>query len=389
MRILIGGDIVPTKSNLDLFGEGAVTELLGSALAELLSTADFSIFNLETPLVDVEHPITKAGPNLHAPTATVLALKGICQYAVGLANNHIMDQGPEGLKSTLDLLERNGLLHVGAGRNLSCASKPLFVTLIDGTRIGVYACAESEFGLAGNARPGANPFDPLESFDVVSDMKKQCDFALVLYHGGLEHFRYPSPNLQRVCRKFARVGADLVVCQHSHCIGCIEELDSSTLIYGQGNFLFDLNDSPYWQTSVVVVVDLDDNGTKIWYAPIRKWGNKVRLAEGSDRDSILCDFEARSKAITDPTFVEEKYTERAREVVDWYLACLMPGGRTLPIKALNKLSGHKLIKSIVGRKRFVHEINFIECESHRELFLAGLKDAARLDGAVRDADTFQ
>lgn len=42
---------------------------------------------------------------------------------------------------------------------------------------------------------GANPFDVLESFDDVQALKEHCDYVIVLYHGGKEFYRYPSPHV--------------------------------------------------------------------------------------------------------------------------------------------------------------------------------------------------
>lgn len=43
-----------------------------------------------------------------------------------------------------------------------------------------------------------------------------------------------------------------MVCQHSHCIGCKEEYLQGTIVYGQGNFLFDDEENEYWQTSLLI-----------------------------------------------------------------------------------------------------------------------------------------
>ena len=126
---------------------------------------------------------------------------------------------------------------LGVGENKTISAKP-FVLSVSNKKIGVYACTEHEFSIAEDNKPGANPFDPLESFDHVSNLKKDCDYVIVLYHGGKEHYRYPSPMLQRVCRKFVEKGAGLVICQHSHCIGCEEKYLDGTIVYGQGNFIF-------------------------------------------------------------------------------------------------------------------------------------------------------
>jgi len=133
------------------------------------------------------------------------------------------------LKSTQDILNKQDIPFVGAGENLSVASKP-YIIQNDELKIGIYACAENEFTIATESSPGANPFDPLESLDHIQRLKEKCDYVLVLYHGGKEHYRYPSPYLQKVSRKIVEKGADLVVCQHSHCIGCYEEYKDATIV---------------------------------------------------------------------------------------------------------------------------------------------------------------
>lgn len=59
MDLLIAGDLVPTKSNLELFNKGDMKTLLGEELFEFWNTSNFRIFNLEVPLADQETPIEK------------------------------------------------------------------------------------------------------------------------------------------------------------------------------------------------------------------------------------------------------------------------------------------------------------------------------------------
>ena len=71
MRIIIGADLVPTESNVELFNKGDVTSLVGNKIRKELEEADFRIFNLELALTDKQTPIRKAGPNISAPTSTI------------------------------------------------------------------------------------------------------------------------------------------------------------------------------------------------------------------------------------------------------------------------------------------------------------------------------
>jgi poly-gamma-glutamate synthesis protein (capsule biosynthesis protein) len=373
MSIIIGADIVPTESNRAMFATGDAAQLFGTELSEILKIADYRIFNLEVPLVDQASPIAKYGPSLIAPTDCINGLKAMGIDLLTLANNHIMDQGVEGLKSSVRMLEQVGISHVGTADHLQKAAEPFYFTA-KGKRYGVYACAEHEFSIVRENAPGVNPFDPLESPDHVAQMKAQCDYAIVLYHGGKEYYRYPSPNLQKTCRKLVEKGANLVICQHSHCIGCEEKYFGGTIVYGQGNFLFDHGDNEYRNTSLLVQIT---NDGQISYIPLKKQGNCVQLATETDAQSILQAFYQRSEDIQRLGFIQNKYAEFAREYIDGYILYFLGLDHNFFYKGLNKLSGQRLRKYIVKhaiKKRGLGMRNYIECEAHWELLVKGLEN---------------
>ena len=222
MSIVIGSDIVLDDSNRMIFESGCVNEIIADEVRDIINNASYRIFNLEVPLSDLNSPIKKQGYNHIASTKCFRGLQTLGIDLFTLANNHIMDHAVQGLLSTMKVLEQARISHVGAGLNINSASVP-FYKEIEGKKYGIYACAEHEFSIASEDQPGANPFDPLYSLDHIQKMKEQCDYAIVLYHGGKEYYPYPSPRLQKTCRKIVEKGADLVVCQHSHCVGCKEK----------------------------------------------------------------------------------------------------------------------------------------------------------------------
>lgn len=118
---------------------------------------------------------------------------------------------------------------------------------------------------------------------------------IVLYHGGKEHYRYPSPYLQKVCRKLVDKGAGIVICQHSHCVGAMENWNGGTIIYGQGNFLFDHSKSEFWKTSLLIGLDLEKNiygkvVVNLAYYPLCKRNAFTRLAHDSEKEKNACGF---------------------------------------------------------------------------------------------------
>ena len=94
--ILIGADFVPTTSNTALFAGGNAEELFGSELNALLNSADYRIFNMETPLCDKPSPISKCGKNFMAPTACVNGYAAAHADLLTLANNHIWIRARQG-----------------------------------------------------------------------------------------------------------------------------------------------------------------------------------------------------------------------------------------------------------------------------------------------------
>ena len=367
MNILIGADVVPTNSNTDLFISGDVHGLLGDMLFNILHRADYRIFNLEVPLTDREKPIPKCGPNLIAPTKCVAGYKAMQVDLLTLANNHILDQDQQGLACTCEALDSAGIAYTGVGQTPEEAAKP-YIFECDGKRIGVYACAEHEFSIVTEHSAGANPIDLLESPDHITALKAQCDYVIVLYHGGKEHYRYPSPNLQKVCRKLVEKGADLVVCQHSHCIGCEEKYQGGTIVYGQGNFLFDDSESEFWQTSLLVQVG---NDFEISYIPLKKNGNGVRLASDAEADEILSAFYERSAQIQKTGFIQKQYIQFADRNSHTYLIVLCGMRNKVFFRIVNKLTGYRfgrwLIKHWYKKKDLYTIQNYLQCEAHSEL----------------------
>ena len=375
LKLYIGADFVPTDINRVLFETGNIEALVGKELLGLFKQSDLNVFNLEVPLTDASTPIDKFGNNLKSPTKTIYGYKALEPIFLTLANNHSLDHGVEGLTTTLELLKKHDIKNAGAGANVKEAKKP-FIFEKDGIRIGVYLCAEHEFTVASCHTMGANPFDVLESFDDVEALKKTCDYVIVLYHGGKEFYRYPSPMLQRYCRKFVDKGANLVICQHSHCIGSREDYGEGTIIYGQGNFIFNsesyINHKEFVKDSLLIRVEATKDSFIVSEVPIRSTELGTRLATESEADETLTAYKQRSEHIRDAHFVVQAYKDFADTHVKRYLREFI--GRSFIIRAINALFGRELMQLLLGKTSYLAIQNYLECEAHHELFLRGIKN---------------
>ena len=370
VQLWIGGDTVPTPSSREAFIAGDPAALLSEGLLPLWQAAEVRIVNLETPLCDVPSPIEKCGPALMAPRACGKGLAGLGIAAASLCNNHILDQGGAGLAETKAALAENGVACFGAGetaKEADCA----YSFPCGGRRVTVYALCEHEYSVAGAASPGANGFDPLELADRVRALRQGCDYLIILYHGGREYDPYPSPLLQKRCRKMADCGADLILCQHSHCVGCVEEYGRAVIVYGQGNFLFDLPGEPAaFDTGLLVGVDFLKERPEVTYLPVGRLGRGAGLLTGDPAEKLLSGFTARSREIARPGFVEERYRAYAADAREKLLKVFLSGNVLL--RGINLLYGRRPSR-VYGRETLLAIRNSLECESINELIIEGLR----------------
>ena len=357
MKIIIGADLVPTEENYEEFESGNIASLADERILNALKNADYRIFNNELALTDKNTPIRKAGPNIKAPTATVNGIKALGVDLLGISNNHILDHGYEGFVSTIETLNRAQIAHVGGGFDKEEAKKPYFFEK-DGIRAGVYACCEHEFSWVEDYGFGANGFDPLESLDDITEAKKQCDYLIVLYHGGKEHYRYPSPHLRKVCRKIIEKGADIVLCQHTHCVGTEEDYKGGKIIYGQGNFIFAKNyaNIESWGEGFLVEVKIEKGKNPSYgYIPYNKTEKGVKYDETGD---IIKGFKTRSEEIKTDGFIEQTFVNMAKE--------------TVVARYVRHVLGYMPSEEELN-ERLIPLFHFAECDVHHECLITGLR----------------
>jgi poly-gamma-glutamate synthesis protein (capsule biosynthesis protein) len=309
ITILIGGDLCPMRRNERPFVAGE-PEPIYHDLLPVMREKDLSIVNLECPLTEVEDPIRKSGPSLRADPRCATGLKaGEIDVAV-LANNHIMDQGPQGLEETMRACRTQGIETVGTGMNLEQARKPLLRT-VKGLRVGLLAVAEHEFSIALRRKPGAAPLDPIENLYQMQAVREDVDLLVLLIHGGNEHYPLPSPRVVQVGRFLARMGADLVVWNHIHRHGGLEIHDGVPILYGQGNFIFDKGEqSEAWNTGYLARVRAGQEGVRnvelIPYSQSRDHDGVRRLTTQASA-ALLAEVARLSAVIEDPQKLEEEW----------------------------------------------------------------------------------
>ena len=370
MKLLIAGDLVPTEKNLKKFEDENFINYFDENFIKTWNNVDYRILNLECCLGTMNQKIDKNGPCLKASSESINGIKSLNPNLILLSNNHILDYGTEGLQSTIKLLNNKNINYTGIVKNSLEKYKPYYIQK-DNIKIGIYNVCENEFSVATEKTEGANSLNEVKNYIEINEAKKECDYIFVIFHGGKEFYRYPSPKLQRICRNFINAGADLVITQHSHCIGTEEIYNNKKIIYGQGNFIFD-NDinNEYWNTSLLIEIEIGINKLNIKYIPLEKNNGLVKI---SKNQNILKDFYQRSEEIKSQKNILTKYSDLANQYLNSYLYQFRK--TSLIERALNKfIFKKKYYTTIYKKDNLLQILNILECEAHRELAIQGIKN---------------
>ena len=380
VSVLIGADLVPTLTNVNEFISGQIDEIFDNNLINILNNTDVNIFNLETPLIYEKSPIKKCGPSLGISADVINGIRKLKPTYLNIVNNHIMDHGKKGLDSTISVLNKYNIGYSGYGSSIDSINK-FWTTTINDMVIGIYSCAEHEFSIATTDATGVLGYDDFDTIEDIRLNSNNCDFLIVLYHGGKEFYQYPSPRLKKRCEKIIDAGGDIVICQHSHCIGCEEEYKGKKIVYGQGNFLFDDGTTDVlWENGFLLQFDIIKHhyADNYNYCVLCKDGNGVSIAKASMKKRIMDEYFKRSEKTSNIEFLSRKYREYAKNNIqvilrkyDWFSSTLFMRGLN---KITNGIAYKVYFKKMYLPKKACDLLNGLECESWSELAISMLND---------------
>ena len=367
--IIIVGDLFPVPSNYGKFSEGDVDYLFGNKIISLFKHADYRICNLEGALTDGAERCEKTGPVVVAPKSTINAIKKLGIDCCTLANNHVTDAGDHGVLDTMAVLDKVGIKHLGAGENVESICKYILFE-VGGERIGLYNVGETMYNEPTRTRPGAHLYDEYVVCRELEEIKKQCDYLIVIYHGGAEKFRYPSPQTRKRFHRMVDSGANMILSQHTHCVGSEEYYKGAYLLYGQGNFLFRSFNNEFTDTGLIIELIIEDNGFSVKKHLVDAIKDTVRY----DEDQDFLAFDVRSSKLTDDEFVYSEFQKYCLNEAFVFLEAYK--GRILFQKYLKKIFPKRYKKHILDsyrRNQLLFTLHSLRSEQNREVAIEGIK----------------
>ncbi|MGI8621994.1 MAG: CapA family protein, partial [Solirubrobacteraceae bacterium] len=231
------------------------------AVREIMKEADLSMVNLESP-VDDDFRYHESGTVFTGDPKLLVGLKNAGIDYASLANNHIGNAGPDGILETIQGLDKLGIRHAGAGKDLDAAKQAVSYE-INGVRIGVIGCdwITPEYWARAN-RIGANPCTGKTLLPAIRTAAEAHDLVIVYPHWGTEYRSNPTDAQRRAARIWMNAGADLILGNHPHWVQGFEEVEPGKFaFYALGNFVFD----QMWQENTMqgLIVELTYTGTMI------------------------------------------------------------------------------------------------------------------------------
>lgn len=272
---------------------------------ERLGAADLAVGNLEMPLSRrgarvLKHSTLRSDPERGED------LRAMGFHAVSLANNHLMDYGPQALLDTLAACNAAGLRCCGAGATLDQALAPTWLAG-GGQRLALLSVSatlppgseatESDPGIAPlrigmsfeadtnllAEQPGTMPVvhtwtrreDEGVICERIAALAREADAVVVAIHWGVPSY-WLSP-YQGLLAEYQRplghalidAGAAVVLGHHSHSLHGIEVYRGRPICYSVGNFIFE-TPRPFMEPeSVIVRVTFDPGGgLRVQFTPL-------------------------------------------------------------------------------------------------------------------------
>lgn len=293
----------------------------GDALP-VLQSCDGVIANLESPITSRgERWVGWKAFRYRADPAAIAMLSCANIRFVTLANNHILDYGASGLADTLATLDEAGIVHTGAGRDLSEASKPVTMEL-HGLKIGILAATNTMGAFAAQPdRPGTHHIEVRAVGAAVAEVRRQAravraagaSLVVLTLHWGPDMRVAPSHRFQDFAHAVLEAGIDIVHGHSAHVFQGIERRGNGIILYDTGNIVDDYWKFPFRRTfwSLLSILEIKERrAARLRIIPLRNHPGPVSIATGETRAAIL----ERLRSLCEPFSTELRDTAEGVEI---------------------------------------------------------------------------
>ncbi len=243
VTFLFAGDIYLSEYVIEAYQKSGISGVLDEGYRREIANADVFFANEEFPFSDRGEPLDDKEYTYRVAPSNIGLFAELGLDGVTLGNNHVLDYGEDALLDTLDILDSAGILHTGAGADLTAAREPA-VFSCKGKTIAVVGASRvtpdaSWFASAYNAGV-FSAYRPETLIGQVRDLSENTAYdAVIAYiHWGIERDEMPQDYQRTLARQLIDAGADMVIGAHPHVLQGIEYYQGRPIFYSLGNFVF-------------------------------------------------------------------------------------------------------------------------------------------------------
>ncbi|CAM5274903.1 lipoprotein [Streptomyces purpurascens] len=245
--LVASGDVLPHSSiidraRFDAGGTGYDFRPMLAGIRFVVSRADVALCHMET--VYGENGAYTGYPTFKSPPEVAQALAVTGYDGCSTASNHTLDDGADGIRRTLDALDRAGVRHAGSAR---AEEEARTVTVLQAGSAKIAHLAYT-YDTNGIPLPAGQPWavNLIDEGTVLADARAArragADVVVVSLHWGTEWQDAPDDQQVALSRNLtaARSGGrpdiDLILGTHAHVPQAYEKVKTGTwVIYGMGD----------------------------------------------------------------------------------------------------------------------------------------------------------
>jgi poly-gamma-glutamate synthesis protein (capsule biosynthesis protein) len=178
----------------------------------------------------------------NGPETLPAALRASGFTVLATANNHAYDQGPRGVRETLERLRGEGLVAIGSGADRAQA-ETLQILERQGFKVAFLGFTDL-FNIDLNRRatePWVRPLELEPAILAVRAARSRADLVVVSLHWGNEYQHLPTKRQRDIARALVAAGCDVLLGHHPHVLQPVEWLEAdgrkALVAYSLGNFI--------------------------------------------------------------------------------------------------------------------------------------------------------
>ncbi|WP_435297168.1 CapA family protein [Streptomyces sp. YPW6] len=249
--LLAAGDVLPHSSVIDRAavdagGAGYDFAPMLAGVAPVVSGADLAFCHMETVYGKKGGPYT-GYPSFKSPPEIATALRTTGFDSCSTASNHTLDDGPEGVRRTLDALDGAGIRHAGSARSAAEAARPTILPAGPGEGAAKVAHLAYTYGTNDIPLPADRPWtvnitDERKIIDEARAARRAgADVVVLSVHWGTEWQDEPDARQRELAERLTastdrgRPDIDLVVGTHAHVPQAYEKVNGTWVVYGMGD----------------------------------------------------------------------------------------------------------------------------------------------------------